>query len=330
MAMRITVQWDRSAVPGVTSLAANLSVMVEDERLHSFIDPDAVVERLGGDAVWSEGPLWLPGDDAVIWSDIPGNRILRWEAATGKVTTERSDVGFTNGRTLDLNGRVVTCSHGRRAVERTTADGTTTVLVDSFGGVRLNSPNDVVVASDGAIWFTDPPYGIRRPQEGYPGKLEYKRCHVFRFDPRSGELSPVITDMAEPNGLAFSPDERLLYVSDTAFLLRLDRRGGRIRVYDVVDRRRCENGRLFARVAPGAADGFRVDVHGNVWTSSRDSVQVYAPDGTRLGKIPVPEKVGNLCFGGNDHTTVYVAATTSLYRLPTRVSGCVSRGDSDR
>lgn len=305
------------------SLATNLSVLVEDQRLYSLVDADAVVERLGGDAVWSEGPLWLPWADAVIWSDIPGNRILRWEAATGKVTTERSDVEFTNGRTLDLHGRVVTCSHGRRAVERTAEDGTTTVLVDRFNGVRLNSPNDVVVASDGAIWFTDPPYGIRRPQEGHPGKLEYKRCHVFRFDPENGELKPVVTDMAEPNGLAFSPDERLLYVSDTTFLRRLDGRGGRIRAYDVVDQRRCVNGRLFARVAPGASDGFRVDVHGNVWTSSRDSVQVYAPDGTRLGRIPVPEKVGNLCFGGPDHTTLYIAATTSLYRLPTRVRGCV-------
>jgi gluconolactonase len=286
--------------------------------ISELVDPDAVVERLGGDAIWGEGPLWLPIEEAVIWSDIPGNRILRWDSATGEVSTERTAVEFTNGRTADRQGRVVTCSHGRRAVERTDLDGTTTVLVDHFDGVRLNSPNDVVVASDDTIWFTDPPYGITLPAEGHPGELEYGRCNVFRFDPASGELDPVITDMEEPNGLAFSPDERLLYVSDTAFPLRMDSLGGRIRVYDVVDGR-CSNGRLFARVAPGVSDGFRVDVFGNVWTSSRDSVQIYAPDGRRLGRIAVPEKVSNLCFGGPDLDTVFITASTSLYRLRARV-----------
>jgi gluconolactonase len=286
--------------------------------LSELVDPGAVVECLGGDAIWGEGPLWLPDEDAVLWSDIPGNRILRWDSATGKVSTERTEVEFTNGRTMDHHGRVITCSHGRRAVERTDLDGTTTVLVDRFDGVRLNSPNDIVVATDGAIWFTDPPYGITLPREGHPGELEYGRCYVFRFDPVSGELDPVITDMEEPNGLAFSPDERLLYVSDTAFPLRMDSLGGRILVYDVMDGR-CANGRLFARVAPGVSDGFRVDRYGNIWTSSRDSVQVYTPGGRRLGGIGVPEKVANLCFGGPDLDTVYIAASTSLYRLKTRV-----------
>ena len=295
------------------------AVEVEDERLWKLIDPAVTAERLGGGATWSEGPLWLPANDVVIWSDIPGNRILRWTAATGEVTVERTRVEFTNGRTRDLQGRIVTCSHGRRAVERTEPDGTTHVLVDRFGEHRLNSPNDVVVASDGAIWFTDPPYGIVQPREGHPGDREYGDHYIFRFEPETGDLTPVILDVEEPNGLAFSPDERLLYVSDTSAALRSDGGGNHcIRVYDVVDGRKCKNGRVFAEVSPGVADGFRVDVDGNVWTSSADSVQVYTPDGTRLGKVLVPETVANVCFGGD---VLYIAATTSLYRVRTLTRG---------
>lgn len=294
--------------------------IIEDERLLNLIDPGATVERLGGGATWSEGPLWLPDEDAVIWSDIPGNRILRWTASTGAVTVERTEVEFTNGRTLDIQGRVVTCCHGRRSVERTEPDGTTRILVDHFGDARLNSPNDVVVASDGAIWFTDPPYGIKFLPEGHPGEQEYGDNYVFRFDPESRELMPAVIDVEEPNGLAFSPDERLLYVSDTSAARRT---GGNhcIRVYDVTEAWRCKNGRVFADVAPGIADGFRVDVDGNVWTSSEDSVQVYAPDGTRLGRIPVPERVGNVCFGGPGREVLYIAASANLYRVPTMTEG---------
>lgn len=288
-------------------------------KITDLVSPDVTPERVGGGATWSEGPLWLPAEAAVIWSDIPGNRILRWTEATGEVTVERTEVEFTNGRTFDREGRIVECSHGRRAIER---DGQ--VLVDHYGSARLNSPNDVVVASDGTIWFTDPPYGIVQPHEGHPGEREYGDCYVFRFDPATGELTPVVTDMEEPNGLAFSPDESLLYVADTSAALRTDGSGNHwIRVYDVQDGRRCKNGRLFAEVSPGLADGFRVDMHGNIWTSSADSVQVYTPDGDHLGRIPVPEVVGNLCFGGAAHDTLFIAATTSLYRLPTRTRGAV-------
>lgn len=301
-----------------------LEVLVEDPKFTELVDLGSGLERLGGGATWSEGPLWLPAENAVIWSDIPGNRILRWSATTGEVTVDRTDVEFTNGRTLDRQGRVVACSHGRRAVERTEPDGTTAVLVDRFGQARLNSPNDVVVASDGAIWFTDPPYGIIQPHEGHPGEREYGAHYVFRFVPDTGELTPMVRDMEEPNGLAFSPDERRLYVSDTSSALRTDGGGQHcIRVYDVDADWQCGNGRVFAEIEPGLADGFRVDEHGNVWTSSADSVQVYAPDGTRLGKIAVPEKVGNVCFGGADGRTMFVAATTSLYRFRTRVGGAV-------
>ena len=301
------------------------AVVVEDPRLLDLVTKGTAARWLGGDAIWSEGPLYLPDDDAVIWSDIPTDRILRWDNATGTVSVHRAGVEFTNGRTLDLDGRVVTCSHGRRAVERTEPDGHTHVLVDGWNGVRFNSPNDVVVKSDGTIWFTDPAYGIIQAHEGHPGDREYGDHYVFRFDPANGEVTPVVLDVEEPNGLAFSPDESLLYVSDTAGAAGLGHFGAvnhHIRVYDVVRGRYAKNGRVFAVVSPGVPDGFRVDVHGDVWTSSGDSVQVFAPDGSRLGRIPVPQVVGNLCFGGPDRSTVFVAATTGLYRIPTTTRGC--------
>jgi gluconolactonase len=293
---------------------------VDDPRLESLVDPDEPVVRLGGGSTWAEGPVWLPDQDAVVWSDIPGNRLLRWSAATGEVSVERSEVEFHNGHTLDLEGRMIACSHGRRAVERIGADGSVTVLVDRYGSARFNSPNDVVVKSDGTIWFTDPAYGIVKPDEGHPGEREYRDHYVFRFDEITGDLAPVVIDMEDPNGLAFSPDERILYVSDTSAALRADGKHW-IRAYDVTRGRRCKNGRVFAEVSPGLSDGFRVDVHGNVWTSSKDSVQVYAPDGTRLGRIPVPERIGNVCFGGPGRDVLYIAATSSLYRLRTRTTG---------
>jgi gluconolactonase len=297
-------------------------LVVEDSRLLDLVAADVRAERLGGEATWSEGPVYLPESDAVIWSDIPGNRILRWDAASGAVTVHETGVEFTNGRTLDLEGRVVNCSHGRRAIERTEPDGRRHVLVDRWNGVRLNSPNDVVVKSDGTIWFTDPAYGIIQAHEGHLGDREYDDHWVFRFDPATGELAPVVLDVEEPNGLAFSPDETLLYVTDTSAALGRDSRDGHhIRVYEVFGGRRVKNGRVFAAVEPGIADGLRVDVAGNVWTSSADSVQVFAPDGVRLGRIGVPEAVGNLCFGGPDRSTVFVAATTGLYRIPTRTRG---------
>ncbi len=305
-------------------------LVVDHPRLLDLLAPDAVVERLGGDATWSEGPLYLPDDDAVIWSDIPGDRVLRWSAATGEVTVDREHVEFTNGRTADLQGRLVECSHGRRAVVRREHDGAETVLAQGWNGVRLNSPNDVVVASDGSVWFTDPAYGIINPAEGHPGEREYGDHWVFRVDPADGVVTPVVLDVEDPNGLAFSPDESLLYVSDTSASLAAPGTGNHhIRVYDVLDGRRCKNGRVFAEVTPGVADGFRLDVHGNVWTSSHDSVQVFAPDGTRLGKVPVPELVANVCFGGPDGTTLFIAASSGLYRLPTRVRGA-SPGDLPR
>ena len=307
---------------------------VLDPRGAGLVPPGGRLERLGTGSTWAEGPVWLPQEDALIFSDIPGNRILRWDEAGG-LRVERKGVEFTNGRTLDREGRVLACSHGRRAVERTEPDGTTTVLVDSYAGARLNSPNDLVVAADGAVWFTDPPYGISVEVEGHEGVREYGDNWVFRFDPATGEVRPVVTDVEEPNGLAFSPDESLLYVADTSAAAVPG--GGSnqlIRVYDVRTGTGggrgpgavpggpvVKNGRLFATADRGLADGFRVDTGGNVWTSNGDAVTVFSPEGTRLLEVVVGEVVANLCFGGPDGTDVYVVASTGVHRLRTRATG---------
>jgi gluconolactonase len=277
-----------------------------------LLAPDAQLERLWTGAIWSEGPVWLPGAGAVRWSDIPNNRILQYDRASGETVVYDDNPEYTNGRTLDLAGQVVQCSHGRRRVERD-VDGVVTSIIDTVDGHRFNSPNDVVVASDGAIWFTDPPYGIMPAEvEGHAGEQEYGGCHVFRYDESTGELRAVITELVHPNGLAFSPDESVLYVADTGPVEEGAEHG--IHRYDVVDGT-CRNGRVFAD--PGTSDGFRVDVEGRIWTSSETGVVVYAPDGVELLRIPVPERVSNVAFGGPDGDELYITATTSLYRILT-------------
>lgn len=289
-----------------------------------LLAPGAQLERVATGAVWSEGPVWLPRERVVRWSDIPGDRILEWDAVTGETRVHREHVEFTNGRTLDRQGRVVQCSHGRRAIERE-VDGKVEVLVERHGGARLNSPNDVVVASDGAIWFTDPPYGIVQPHEGHPGEREYGGCYVFRFVEATGELSVATSAVQEPNGVAFSPDERILYVSDTSVALRRDGTGEHcIHAFAVDEQWRLAPLGVLASIEPGVPDGLRVDVEGRIWTSSADGVQVLGADGASLGRIPVPEVVGNLCFGGEDGNDLFVAASTSLYRIRTTTRDAAS------
>jgi gluconolactonase len=284
--------------------------------LDGLVDSNATVTQLATGSTWAEGAVWIPASRTVRWSDIPGNRILQYSVASGSTTVYQDDVEFTNGRTLDLDGSVVQCSHGHRRIERD-VDGVVTPIVDSWNGLRFNSPNDVVVASDGSIWFTDPHYGITVPEEGHPGDREYGEHFVFRFDQRTGVVEPVIIDMEDPNGLAFSPDESILYVSDTSNARQLPGVGNHhIKAYDVQENR-CKNGRVFTVIEPGLSDGFRVDVAGNVWTSAEDGVQVFDPDGKKLGLVPVPEVVANVCFGGDDGTDLFIVATTSLYHLPT-------------
>jgi gluconolactonase len=283
--------------------------------MNTLVEPGAGLELLFTGTAWGEGPAWLPATRRLRFSDIPNDRILEYDPVTGRTTVHRSGVEFVNGRTLDRELRVVQCSHGLRRIERE-HDGVVTPIVSRWAGGRFNSPNDVVVAADGSIWFTDPPYGIHESgREGHPGVSDYGACYVFRHDEATGETEPVITDMVHPNGLAFSPDESVLYVADTGFL-QVPGGPRHIRAYPVAGDR-CGEGRVFAVVEPGASDGFRVDADGRIWTSSGDSVQVLSPTGELLLKIPVPEVVSNVCFGGDDGRDLYVTASTSLYRIRT-------------
>ncbi|WP_252946612.1 SMP-30/gluconolactonase/LRE family protein [Oceanicola sp. 502str15] len=288
--------------------------------LAGLIDPAHPLERVVGGSIWSEGPLWIPARGCLRWSDIPNNRIREYCPATGEVTEYAGDVEFTNGRTLDRDGSVVQCSHGRRRMERD-RDGEVTNIVDGWRGVRLNSPNDVVIAPDGAIWFTDPAYGITEAREGHPGEREYGDHYVFRHDPSTGETLPVVIDVEEPNGLAFSPDGSLFYVADSSSVRKPPGVGNsHIRVYDVQGGRRCKNGRLFAQIEEGVPDGFAVDALGNLWSSSEIGVIVFDADGREIGRVRVPELTGNLCFGGEDGRDLYIAASTSIYRIRTETT----------
>ena len=281
--------------------------------MSELLAPGATLEKLFTGTIWGEGPVWIPESSRLRWSDIPNDRILEFDAASGETAVYRGAVEFTNGRTLDLDGHVVQCSHGRRSIERE-LDGVPHTLVDHWGEHRLNSPNDIVVASDGTIWFTDPPYGIVPGTiEGHEGDEEYGGCFVFRFDAGTGALTPVITDRVAPNGLAFSADESILYVSDTC-----DDERARIWAYDAsVADGTAAGGREFARPRPGISDGFRIDEDGRLWTSAADAIHVYSPEGVEVLSIPVPEPISNLCFGGDDGHDLYITATTSLYRIRT-------------
>lgn len=304
--------------------------------LDHLLAPDARLEKVADGYTWVEGPAWIPARGVLRFSDIPGNRVVEYSEADGTTAVVSDDAEFTNGRTLARDGSVIECSHGRRAVQidRGASDPGAAyapeVLVDRFGEARLNSPNDVVEKSDGTIWFTDPSYGIKKPAEGHAGEEEYGDRYVFRLDPESGSLTPVVIDVEAPNGLAFSPDESVLYVSDSSLSPAEEEppagrpRGHSIHAYDVVEGRHAKNGRELVEVSPGLPDGFRVDVEGNLWSSSASGIQVYTPAGERLGEIPMPEKVANCSFGGADGTTLYICASTSIYRIRTRTRDAVA------
>ena len=238
----------------------------------------------------------------------------------GTVSVYRQPCNNTNGHTRDLQGRLISCEHGGRRVSRTELDGTVVTLVDSWNGKRLNSPNDVVVKSDGTVWFTDPPYGILTDLEGWQGEHEYGACHVFCFDPASGELRVVADDFVKPNGIAFSPDEKILYIADTAASHEPDD-PRHIRAFDVSDKGKLKKSRVFAACDAGLFDGFRLDTAGRIWSSAGDGVHCYAPNGDLLGKILVPEVVSNVCFGGLKKNRLYICGTTSLYAVLTHVNG---------
>lgn len=291
-------------------------VQIDDPAFRRLVLENAPLKRLATGFDWTEGPVWFGDADCLLFSDIPSHRILRWSPETG-ISTFRAQSNYANGHTRDLQGRLVSCEHGTRRVTRTEHDGSITVLADGYDGKRLNSPNDVVVHSDGSIWFSDPHYGIVTDYEGFRAPQELP-CAVYRLDPGTGALSVVVSDMACPNGLAFSPDERLLYVADTGRMFTDD--PCHIRVYPV-EGTGLGAGAFFHRVDAGIADGLRLDEHGNVWTSAGDGVHCIAPDGRRLGKVPVPEKVSNLCFGGRAKHQLFITGTTSLYRITLAVRG---------
>jgi len=285
---------------------------VIDPRFADYVLGNCRVERLFNGTLWAEGPCYFADGDYLVWSDIPNDRMLKWVPELG-VTVYRHPANYTNGHTRDREGRLVSCEHGARRVTRTEWDGSITVLADAFEGKRLNSPNDVVVKSDGTVWFTDPPYGILSDYEGHKANPEYGGCYVFRRDP-DGSLNVASDDFVKPNGLCFSPDESRLYIADTG--ASHDPNGPRhIRVFDVGADNALTGGAVFATCDAGLFDGFRCDTDGNVWSSAGDGVHCYTPDGTLLGKVLVPEAVANVVFGGAKRNRLFIAATTSLYAV---------------
>ena len=281
----------------------------------------ASVEKLAGGCRWSEGPVWFGDGRYLLWSDLPNNRILRWDETSGAVSTFRTPSDYANGNTRDRQGRLITCEHGARRVTRTEYDGSITVLCDTYQGKRLNSPNDVVVARDGSIWFTDPPFGILGYYEGYKDAQELPHG-VYRLDPQTGAATLLIDSIPSPNGLAFSPDERVLYIVAS----RAEPR--EIRAYDVIDGVRLANERVLINAGPaGTPDGLRVDTDGNLWcgwgmgSAELDGVRVFNPAGAPIGHIRLPERCANVCFGGRRRNRLFMAAGHSLYALYVNAQG---------
>ena len=282
-----------------------------DDRF-AAVDGDAHVVRIASGCRWAEGGTYLPASRSFVWSDIPNDRLLRWDELTGQTGVFRSPAGYPNGSTLDGQGRLVTCHHGSRSVTRTEHDGSVTVLADTFEGHRFNSPNDVVVDRAGGVWFTDPAYGIATDYEGFAADSETGGSHVYRIEP-DGSVRQVTTDFDQPNGLALSLDESQLYVVDS------ERR--HLRVFDVTAEARLEDGRVLSTSTAGTFDGVRLDTTGRIWAAAEDGVHCLHPDGTLLGKLLLPEVVANITFGGLKRNLLFACATTSVYLLMLNVTG---------
>ncbi len=301
---------------------------VADRRFSALIARHEHLQCLYTGGRWLEGPVYFADLDVLLFSDIPNNRMLRYVDTA--VSVFRQPSGFTNGNTRDTCGRLVTCEHGTRRVSRTEHNGSVVTLADRVAGKRFNSPNDVVVKSDGSIWFTDPAYGIMSNYEGHKAESEIGENLVYRIDSAAGPAAPpaepvaVADGFAQPNGLAFSPDESVLYVADSGRTQFLGE-PCHIRQFDVGTDNRLSGGEVFTTVEPGFPDGMRVDVEGNVWTTAGAGVQCYAPDGTLLGRLAVPEAVSNLEFGGRRGNRLFITATTSLYAVYLRIEGVAGR-----
>jgi gluconolactonase len=296
----------------VDLIEADFAVL--DERFEGC-GGDGSMRRLHTGCRWTEGPVYFPAGRYLVFSDIPNNQLLRWDETTGRVGVFRDPSGYANGHTRDRTGRLVSCEHGNRRVTRTEHDGTVTVLAERYRGARLNSPNDVVERSDGSIWFTDPSYGIDSDYEGYRAESEIGGCHVYRVDPADGEVRVVADDFERPNGLAFSVDETRLYIADTR------QNPSHIRVFDVSDDGTLSGGEIFGTSDAGGFDGLRVDTEGRVWAAAHDGLHCFAPDGTRIGKLLVPEICSNLTFGGQRRNELFITASTSVYQLRVNFNG---------
>ena len=294
-----------------------------DERFDKYRIFSAAVERLYTGCRWAEGPVWFGDGRYLIWSDIPNNRMLKWEEETGQVSVYRRPTDFGNGNTRDRQGRLVTCEHGSRRVTRTEYDGSISVVMDRWQGKPLNSPNDVVVKSDGSVWFTDPPFGILGNYEGNQAESEVPQA-VYRVDGETGEATVVADDVLGPNGLCFSPDESILYIVESRGVPNR-----KILAYDVnADGRTIANKRVFIDAGPGGTpDGMRCDIDGNLWcgwgmgSEELDGVLVFAPDGAKIGRIRLPERCANVCFGGRKRNRLFMAASQSLYALYVNTQG---------
>ncbi|HEX3139625.1 MAG TPA: SMP-30/gluconolactonase/LRE family protein [Rhizobacter sp.] len=300
-------------------LTADFDVL--DPRFRGLAFPYVRVDKLYTGSRWAEGPAWFGGGRYLVWSDIPNDRMLRWDETDGSVSVFRQPARHTNGHAVDLQGRLVSCEHSGRCISRTEHDGSRTVLASQFEGKRLCSPNDLAVKSDGSIWFSDPSYGIDSDYEGEASPNEMGTQAVYRIDGASGAVTRVANDFVQPNGLAFSPDESLLYITDTGSTHRADG-PHHVRRFRVNAQGGLSGGEVFSTCPVGLYDGLRVDVHGNLWLSTGEGVHCHAPDATLLGKIRIPEPVANLCFGGARYNRLFICATSSLYAVYLNTRGC--------
>ncbi|WP_207461171.1 SMP-30/gluconolactonase/LRE family protein [Azospirillum sp. SYSU D00513] len=291
------------------------------ERFDALVPRGARLRRLAGGYAWCEGPVWAPAFGGFVFSDVKANREHVIDPATGTVRTLREPSGFANGHAVDRAGRLVVCEHGGRRVSLTGKDGVNRMLVESYQGRRFNSPNDVAVKSDGTIWFTDPVFGLKSPAEGGGGRMELPGAFVYRFDPATGGIDAVAKEAGQPNGIAFSPDESVLYVSDTARSLEQGSNGHAILAYDVGADGKLSGRRVFAEIDPGVPDGFALDVKGNLFTSAGDGVHILSPEGEELGRIPTPRTAANLAFGGVHGSTLLICAMDTVYSMELATRG---------
>lgn len=291
-----------------------------DPRFRDCVIGHATLEKLWTGCRWAEGPAYFAAHRSLVWSDIPNDRMLRFDECDGRVSVFRHPAGYSNGNTVDTLGRLVSCEHGGRRISRTGHDGRIETIASHHQGRRLNSPNDLVVKSDASIWFTDPPYGILSDYEGHKAQSEIGANRVYRVDPDGGEPVIVTEEMDKPNGIAFSPDESKLFIGDTG-ASHTPNGPRHIKVFDVSADGRLGKGRVFAESTAGFFDGFRFDADGRLWTSAGDGVHCYASDGALIGKVWVPETVANVEFGGPKRNRLYICATSSLYSVMLAVNG---------